>query len=184
MLGQSRSGNPLLRGRRMVLVDDEAETLEGKTECRDPDRVRKHAQHESDIDGAGSDGLNLRRHFHPLDVHSHVRRSGTRDLDGFLTSSDVAAETNVTQPEIADFATRGFAGETLGLFEALDGGQGSLLKLLAGKRQLDPLLRSANEKRDAEMRFEPSICWLSVGGEMFKRSAARAKCSCDATAAK
>jgi hypothetical protein len=34
------------------------------------------------------------------------------------------------------------------------------------------------------MRFEPLICWLSVGGAMFKRSAARAKCISDATAAK
>jgi hypothetical protein len=138
MLGQRRSGNPLLRGQRMVLVDDEAEALEG-TECRDPDRVRKHAQHEPHIDGAGSDGLNLRRHFHPLDVLSHVQRSGTRDLDGFFDVVRCRRRNHVTQPEIADFATRGFAGETLGLFEALDGGQGSLLKLLAGKRQLDPL---------------------------------------------
>jgi len=41
------------------------------------------------------------------------------------------------------------------LFEALDQGQCSLLKLLAGERQLHPFLRAANKKRDAKMRFKP-----------------------------
>jgi len=58
------------------------------------------------------------------------------------------------------------------------------LELLAGEGQLNLSLRAADKKLDAEMRFEPLDLLAERRGAMLRRSAARAKCNSDATAAK
>jgi hypothetical protein len=104
--------------------------------------------------------------------------------DGPFDAACRCCRQHITDLHIADFAPRGFSSKAFGLFEAVDQGQRPLLKLLAGERQFDFFLGAAREKRDAEIGFKPFDLLAECRGAMFKRSAARAKCSSDATAAK